>query len=245
MSRLKPVLFGRRSVAVLAVLVTLGAATAGAQTVATAPGRIDFDSVGLPPATVAVDLGQGMVGDLFGIGDAAIAGVAESFSQSAEGSQGAEGTKMAAEQLAAARQMIQLASKVVQEARVRVYEDFGGESTNAEELISQFDDQLKTGNWEKLVRVRDGDENVQVSALRAGGAIRGVFIIVADGNDLVLVNAVCDVSPERVKQLTAAAAKIGLENGLQPMIEAKMKEMHRQWPEGQPPKHKHSNADAE
>jgi hypothetical protein len=34
-----------------------------------------------------------------------------------------------------------------------------------------------------------------------------------------------DISPDNVKKLTSAAAQIGLENGLQPMIEAKMREL--------------------
>jgi hypothetical protein len=248
MSRFRPVLLGRRSGVALAALMVLGAATAGAQNVVSAPtpGRIDFNNAGLPPATVEVDLSQGMFGDLFGIGDAAIAGVAEAFSQSADANEGAEGTKQAAEQLAAAREVIQLARQVVQEVRVRIYEDSGGDSLKADGLTSQFDGQLQANGWEKMVQINDGDDNVRVSMLRAAGAIRGVFVIVADGNDLVLVNVVCDVSPERVKELTATAAKIGLENGLQPMIEEKMKHIRHKWPQGpRGPEHGRSNGRAQ
>jgi hypothetical protein len=45
-----------------------------------------------------------------------------------------------------------------------------------------------------------------------------------------LANLVCDVSPENIKKLTSAAAKIGLENGLQQVLETKMREMHRHGP---------------
>ena len=92
----------RRGGAVAAVLLMLGVATASA--LAAAPGRVDFQDANLPPATVEVDLGQEMFGNLFGIGDAAIAGIAEALAEAAEMHDGAEGTEMAAEQLAAARE---------------------------------------------------------------------------------------------------------------------------------------------
>ena len=78
---------------------------------ATAIGRIDFEGAQLPPANVEVDLSQGMFGDLFGIGDAAVAGIAEALSKSSTGDH-AEATRLAAEKLTAVRQVIELAGKV-------------------------------------------------------------------------------------------------------------------------------------
>lgn len=195
-------------------------------------GRIDFADADLPAATVEVDLSQEMFGDLFGLGDAAVAGVAETLLESA----GAEnkGTKLAAEQLEAARQILQLGRDVVREARIRVYEDLPEESGQAESIIGRFDGQLREGNWENLVRVRKDNENVRVSLIRSNGAVRGVFIVAANGNDLVLVNAMCDISPENVKKLTSAATKIGLENGLQQAIESKMQHMKHRLPPSAP-----------
>jgi hypothetical protein len=188
-------------------------------------GRIDFAVADLPPATVEVDLSREMFSDLFGLGDAAVAGAAETLLKSAEANRGAEGTRMAAEQLAAARQILQLAREVVREVRVRVYEELPEGSVNADELMSRFDEQLSAGDWENVVRVRDGDENVRVSLLRSDGAIRGGFVVVADGSDLVLANVVADVSPENIKKLSSAAARIGLENGLQQMLERQMRQL--------------------
>ena len=48
-------------------------------------GRLDFKKANLPEANVELDLSQEMFHDLFGIGDAAIAGVAESLMKSANG----------------------------------------------------------------------------------------------------------------------------------------------------------------
>ncbi|MCA9229969.1 MAG: DUF4252 domain-containing protein [Planctomycetales bacterium] len=211
--------------AVMAATLLFDLATAEAQTAVSAGsetvGRIDFASANLPPATVEVDLSQEIFGDLFGLGDAAIAGIVESLSQSSD-EPGAETLQVAAEKLGAARQVVQLAKEVVREVRVRVYDNFSEEQGSATELAHRFDEQLSNGQWDKVVRVNDGDESVNVSFLRSQGAILGVFVVVADGNDVVLANVVCDVSPENVKKLTAAATKIGLENGLREEIERKL-----------------------
>ena len=84
-----------------------------------------FDEANLPPANVELDLSQGMFENLFGIGDAAVAGVAETLMKSTKGDH-AEAMHMAAEQLAAVRQIIGLAGKVVKEVRVRAYEKNAG-----------------------------------------------------------------------------------------------------------------------
>jgi hypothetical protein len=199
-------------------------------------GRINFGDLDLPPATVEVDLSREMFNDLFGLGDAAVAGVAESLLKSADGNKSAEGTRLAAEQLAAARQIMQLASEVVREVRVRVYENLPEGAVEPDQLMSHFDEQLRTGNWENVVRVRDDNDQVRVSLLRSDGAIRGALIVVADGSDLVLANVVADVSPENVKKLTSAAARIGLENGLQQVIEAKMRELPHRLPPPETPR---------
>jgi hypothetical protein len=187
-------------------------------------GRVDFDDADLPPANVEIDLSQGMFNDLFGIGDAAVAGIAEALSQSADGSQGTEATQLAAEQLEAARQIFQLAGEVVREVRVRGYEKA------PDGLASHFEGKLADGNWETLVRVHKNEENVRISLLRSEGAVRGVFVVAANAGGLFVANVVCDVSPDNVKKLTSAATKIGLENGLAQAIEAKMHKMQHQLP---------------
>ena len=215
-----------------AVLCYLAASSAAQQSRASEAGeigRINFEQADLPPANVEVDLSQGMFNDLFGIGDAAIAGVAETLLESAERTEGAEGTRMAAEQLAAARQIMQLASDVIREVRVRAYEEA------PEGVASRFDEQLEEQEWETIVRARKENENVQVALLRSGGAIRGVFVIAAGNDGLVLANVVGDISPENAKKLSSAAAKIGLENGLQQVLEQKMRDMKHRLPPPGPP----------
>jgi Domain of unknown function (DUF4252) len=188
-------------------------------------GRLDFEAANLPEANVEVDLSQEMFHDLFGIGDAAIAGIAETLMKSANGEEGTKGTKLAAEQLEAARQIVQLAGNVIREVRVRVYEDLPEEAGDPQKLLKPFDEQLSGGKWETLARVRDNDDTVRVAAIRGGGSIQGIFVVVTDGDSVVLANIVCDISPDNVKKLTTAATKVGLENGLAAAIESKMKHM--------------------
>jgi hypothetical protein len=220
--------------AALTVVVYFGIVAAYAQAFAaertSAPGRIDFSEANLPAATVEVDLSEGMFGDLAGLGEAAIAGVAETLQQASGSNRGSEGTRIAAEQLAAARQLVQLARGVVHEVRVRVYDKFDEGSADTNSSMAQFDEQLKKGNWENIVKVRDGKDSVRVSLLRKEGAILGAFVVASDGHSLVLANLVGDISPENVKKLTSAAATIGLENGLQQALDHKMLKLRLRLP---------------
>ena len=184
--------------------------------------RIDFAAADLPPATVEVDLSQEIFGDLFGLGDAALEGVVEAFGQVNE-SKNSPAIEHAGEQLAAAREIIQLAKQVVREVHVRVYENFGEQENVTANLATRFEPQLTSGNWDSVIKVRDGNDSANISMLRVDGSVLGVFAVVADGKDVVLANIVCDVSPENIKQLTSAATKIGLKNGLQQLIEHEMR----------------------
>ena len=188
-------------------------------------GRLDFASANLPEANVEVDLSQDLFKDLFGIGDAAIAGAVESLVKAPGTDDNAQATKMAAQQLEAARQIIQLAGSVVREVHVRAYESLPENIENAETLYKPFDEQLRAGNWETLVRVRKDDEVARVAVIRNAGTVQGVFVVATEGDSLVLANIVCEVSPDNVKKLTAAATKIGLENGLAKEIQVKFRPM--------------------
>lgn len=205
-------------------LIVAGRVSADEPTEKNVTGRIDFEGADLPPANIEVDLSQGMFSDLFGIGDAAIAGIADTLSQNSDGNKHPEATQVAAEQLEAARQILNLAGNVVREVRVRGYEEM------PEGVVSYFDSKLNDDQWETLVRVRKGDENARVSLLRQQGAVRGIFVIASDGNGLIVVNAVCDISPDNVKKLTTAATRIGLENGLAQAINEKMQKMNHRLP---------------
>jgi hypothetical protein len=206
------------------------AATAGAQDVSIttgAPaGRIEFDYPGEAKATVEVDLGRDMFGDLFGIGDAALAGVAEALAQSNEARDGSDAVRLAAEQAAAARELVAIAKNVINEVRIRVYHGLQSQPQEQSDLAAHYDQQLQSGGWDNAVRVKEGDKGVRISIARADGSIKGLFIVAAKGSDLVLVNVTCDISPENAKQLSEAAVRSGLKAGLGKELEKAMKHMN-------------------
>src|SRR5262249_2714309 len=148
---------------------------ARAESTASGPaGRINFEAAKLPPANVEVDLSQDMFRDLFGIGDAALSGVADTLLKSTGADKNLQGTKMAAEKLEAARLIVQLASNVVREVRVRVYDGLPEGTERSDALFKPFDEQLRSGKWETLVRVHKDQNAAQVAVLRSDGAVQGI-----------------------------------------------------------------------
>jgi len=180
-------------------------------------GRVEFDEASLPPANVELDLSQGMLANLFDISDGAIAGAVETLNTTSKGDQ-PEAIRLAASQLEAMRQIVGLTGDMVQEVRVRAYEEGAGD------LSPRFYERLKEGKWEKVVVVRQGDERACGYVIYENDAIRGVFVMAGGNDGQVLVNVVCNVSPEKAKQLTSAATKIGLDNNLQQLLEMKLRQ---------------------
>src|SRR5688572_24776280 len=158
---------------VAAMLGTFASAYAQAdEPTPTAPvGRLNFEAADLPEANVEVDLSQEMFRDLFGIGDAAVAGISEALLDVPQHGVTAKATQIAAQQAEALRQIIQLAGNVVREVHVRVYEDLPAD-VNA--IHKSFEKQLRAGKWETLARVRKNDEAARVAAIRDAGAVKGV-----------------------------------------------------------------------
>ena len=66
--------------------------------------------------------------------------------------------------------------------------------------------------------------------IHRNGSIRGAFVMAGGHGGQVLVNVVCDISPDNVKSLTSAATKIGLDNGLLREIETKFRQAHGPMP---------------
>ena len=210
-----------------AVLLYVGVAAAYAQET-TPPssetlGRIEFNHPGSAKKYVEFDLGAAMFGDLFGIGDAALAGVVDALSESPQAKEGSQAIQMAAEKAAAAREFVDIAKNVINSVRVRAYDGLENAAEEQATVSTHYDKQLQSGGWESMLRAHDGDKNVQVSAVRADGAIKGLFVVASERDKLVLVNVLCDISPENAKRLTTAAVTAGLQAGLDKQIEKAMK----------------------
>lgn len=214
------------AVALAAVALFAGARPAAAADEVT-PGAVTFDSAG-PKPTVDLTLSPGMFRDLFGLGDAAVAGMIEALQRAQQQNGAAEELQFGADQLQLVQQVIGEAQKFVRQVRVRVYK--GGGSSDAAldpaAIHQQYATQLSGAGWEQVVSAQEDNKQVQVSIYRSEGAVRGVFVAAqGDHGELALVNAVCELSPENVKRLTDLAVSAGLKFGLQDELRKGLEEM--------------------
>jgi hypothetical protein len=190
-------------------------------------GRIEFDFADAPVANVEVDLDEDTLSAFTGIGKAAIQGVVESLVESHQGSDDSAVEK-SAEHLRAANDIFETASNVIREVRVRVYENLSEQSQSARaSMVEHYHKKLEGTDWDRVVRVRDGETSVVVCVSRSGEAIHGVFVMVSEPDDLVMANVVCDLTPEKIKQVTSQATKIGMEVGLENAIEQAIARMDK------------------
>jgi len=190
------------------------------------PGRVDFDFPAAPPANVEVDLSQGMLAALTGIGQAAIGGATEALQEASTG-QSNPAVDQSAEHLKAVNQIVSALTGVVHEVRVRVYEGVPASQAVRGSMVAHYQQKLQDTAWDNVVRVREDDATVNVCVMRDGNAIRGVFVMVAEDEDVVMVNVVCELTPEKIQQVTHQATKIGLKVGLEQAIQEAMKELQR------------------
>jgi hypothetical protein len=167
---------------------------------------------------VEVDLSQGMMSALTGVGKAALQGAAEALAESADGHDGA--VRLSAEHLQAIDTILETAIQVVQEVRVRVYESAPENVQSVRQRLLDASPSDQGTGWDQLVRVHEGnDTQVDVRAIQQDGAIRGLLVIVAEGDDLIVANVVCELTPEKVKAVTNQATKLGLKVGLADVLQ--------------------------
>jgi hypothetical protein len=201
------------------------------------PGAVVFDSAG-PKPTVDLTLSPGMFRDLFGLGDAAVAGMIEALQRAQQQNGAAEELQFGADQLQLVQQVIGEAQKFVRQVRVRVYKGSGPMGARPQRnsadvapldpaaILEQYASQLTGAGWEQVVSVQENGQRVQVSLYRSEGAVRGVFVAAhSNGGELALVNAVCELSPENVKRLTDLAVSAGLKFGLQDELRKGLEQM--------------------
>ena len=110
-----------------------------------AEGRLDFEAAKLPAANLEVDLSQDTFRSLFGISDAAIAGVAETLFKSGDGEEG-KNKQLTAEQLEAVRKIVELGGKFVREVRVRAYESLPEDTDDVDSLLKPLTANSKPEN---------------------------------------------------------------------------------------------------
>ena len=107
-------------------------------------GRLDFEAAKLPAGNLEVNLSQDTFQSLFGISDAAIAGVAETLLKS-EGKEEGKNEHVVAEQVETVRKIVELGGKFIREVRVRAYESMP-EGTMRKAFLSPLTPSSKLAN---------------------------------------------------------------------------------------------------
>jgi hypothetical protein len=210
----------------LMFIVSPARAQSGDRRAADAMGRVDFDFPDAPAATVAVDFKEGMLSAIGGIGKAAIQGAIEGLASHGEGD---SPVQQSAEYLQAVNDIVDIASNMIREVRVRVYGQLSEQTQNLRtSIVEHYQNNLDGTNWDSVVRVHEDDTSVVVYVLQGDGAIHGLFVIVSEPDDLVMVNVVCELTPEKVKQITSHATQIGMKVGLEELIEHAVGQIHKQ-----------------
>jgi len=192
-------------------------------------GEVSLDLPNAPPATVEIDLSRGLIRHALSLGDAAIAGFLDGLKTEAS-SQTADSAKFIAGQLTSARELSDIASEAIHEVHVRVWDSLPNEGQVVERALEHFDTELEGTNWEQVLSVRDKNDSVRVFVQRDSQAesIRGVFVIVGDGNDLVLANATGDLSPDKVQRFVSSATKVAMKLGLDKELNKVVGELKRE-----------------
>ena len=177
----------------------------------------------LPTPKVSINVSADLINDLFGVTNAALTGVAEALNEHQGGN---EAVELTANQIAAAKRVIGLATDSINGVRVRVYEQL--DPAVANHLLASHNSTLAAEGWEQVVEVNDKKERVRIALRNQEGAVRGVRVLVLGGSETVSLEADCDLSPERVQELTRTATQIGFELGLEEALEEVVREVHKE-----------------
>ena len=90
---------------------------------------------------------------------------------------------------------------------VRVYD---ATTVDAERLTQHYLDQLKREKWELVAQVKQEEEKIQVRLLLDEDTVYGIFVALANPEEVVVVNIVGEIAPERISDLLENLEKLGL-----------------------------------
>jgi len=189
---------------------------------------ITLDYPSAPPALVEVDLSLGLFSDLFGITDSAVQGIVEAAMRfgNQSGEPEALAVEFTAKQLQVMQKVLSIAKQSINGLELRVYDDLQGGGT---EMQAYYSKKLSEAGWDRALRVRDGEQLVQVSVRRDSGAIKGAFLIASEGKgELAIALLDCNLSPENAKQLTDAVTTAALDLGLAEQLQQGLAQMKRE-----------------
>lgn len=77
---------------------------------------------------------------------------------------------------------------------VRGYEN----AENLDQMLRHYENKLKVGEWETIVKAKEGNQIVRVSLLFDEDIVSGVFVMVTGGKETILVNIFGHIDFEKV-----------------------------------------------
>ena len=175
----------------------------------------------MPEPKVELSLSAGLVDDLLGVTDAAIAGVSAALHE-----HGSDQVELTTQQVEAVQAVVALVKDSLQGVRLRVYESL--DEPTATRLLAGVVGSAEADGLETVLRVRDGADRVQASLKRQDGSIRALSLVACDGGGAVHVTADCDLAPERARELAETLTRLGLELGLGDAVESGLEQMQHE-----------------
>ena len=98
---------------------------------------------------------------------------------------------------------------------VKVFE-FANDGEYTAEDVELIRAQLSAPGWSKVATVRSkragsgGGEDVDVRLMIEGGLIKGIAVLVAEPRELVFVNVIGPIDPEKISQLNLLEGRLGI-----------------------------------
>lgn len=199
-------------------LALLGAAVA---TLLSSPVQSAEGDGALPKPKVSISVSSALIGSAFGMTDAALEGIVAALR---EHSTDSEAVPLTADQLTAVKSVVGLTKDAVSGVRVRVYADVDAAGFGA--LSAEHDARVGSEpGWEPLLDAEDGEKRVRIALRSEANAVRGARVLAVDGKETVVVEADCDVSPERAREIAHSVTKVALDLGLEAELEKAVREM--------------------
>ena len=89
------------------------------------------------------------------------------------------------------------ALRSLESVRIHVY-NTAGDTAPAEKRIEHVNEVLSAAAWEKIVRVREPGEQVDIYVKHSDERIEGVTVMALDGEEAVFINILGSIAPEQL-----------------------------------------------
>ena len=89
-------------------------------------------------------------------------------------------------------------------------------------MLRHYENKLKVGEWETIVKAKEGDEIVRVALLFDEEIVSGVFIMVTGAKETLFVNIFGDIDFEKVGDIISNLENMNLDLDLPQLKDLKI-----------------------